>query len=149
MSELSQALGGSAPKHTIKANGKVYSVGLVTQEVKVAYEKALYARAREGVREMKTDLDKDDYAEMFQTLADRYEAGEFALEGERGRKALNSPRGSLLLLSILMNVDEMEVIRIVSENEEEVNSVFKAVIKESFPGSRFEEPEAPKAPPAG
>jgi hypothetical protein len=46
MSELSSALGGSVPNHQIVCNGKTYHVSLITQAVKVAFERTLYQKAR-------------------------------------------------------------------------------------------------------
>lgn len=145
MSELSSALGGSAPKHHIHCNGKQYPVNLITQAVKVAYEKALFEKARTVIASMKTMFDRDQYAAKVDQLADRYTEGYFAMESEYGQKSLKRPGGSVLLLSILMGqyspqgeflapMPELDVINIVSQVPEEAGAVFKVVMTESFPG---------------
>jgi hypothetical protein len=148
MSELSNALGGAAPKHTISANGKTYSVGLVTQAVKIAFEKALFQKAREGCKALREDLDPDQYLSLMEKLAKAYEDGDFAMEGSRGKKAIQSPQGAVLILSLLMGCDAQEVLQALLSNESEVLTVFRVVMKESFPGVKFEEtPNAPKVQP--
>jgi hypothetical protein len=143
VSELSQALGGAAPKHRIECNGKVDPVGLVTQGVKVAYERALYEKARAALAGVRRDVDKDYYERRMDALVEKYQDGSFAMESEFGRKALQKPGGSILLLSLLMGttgpdgvtpLPELEVITLVSQKPEEVGAVFKTVIAESFPG---------------
>lgn len=166
MSELSSALGGSAPKHTIVAGGKAYPVGLVTQAVKVAYEKALYQRARAALADVRAISDKDFYERKLEALVQTYQDGGFAMESEFGRRAMGKPGGSVLLLSLLMGavgpdgvtvvpLPELEVINLVSQAPAEVAAVFKSVVAESFPGVGVEQAAAdletadPKAATAG
>jgi hypothetical protein len=149
MSELSQSIGGPPFKVTI--GDKTYSVGLVTNDIKIAYEKALYAKGREAVVSLRQDLTSEEYIAMMTGLADAHGNGDFAIEGKRGLKALSSPRGSFLILSLLFNVDESELLKIILADEAQVMSVFKAVLKESFPGVDFKDvttgdAQLPKAP---
>lgn len=153
MSELSSALGGSAPKHRITAGGRSYPVSLVTQTVKVAFEKALYEKARAAVASVKGIVDRDHYERKIDALTDAYLDGSFSIEAELGRKALTRPGGPVLLLSILMGsptadgkditpLPEIEVINVVAQAPEEVAAVFRVVMKESFPAADFEAAEA-------
>src|ERR1051325_486436 len=100
MSELSSSLGGSASKHHILCKDKAYPVSLVTQNVKVTYEKCLYERARRAIASLKSISDKDYYEAKLDALVEKYQDGYFALESEYGKKALTKPGGSILLLSI-------------------------------------------------
>lgn len=143
MSELSQSLGGPPFKVTIGA--KTYSAGLVTNEIKIAYEKALYQKAREAVVGLRADLSSDEYIAIMSSLADAQGNGDFAIEGKRGLKALSSPRGSFLVLSLIFGVDETELLNMLLLDEAQVQAVFKAVLRESFPGVKFEDPPDPKA----
>lgn len=149
MSELSNALGGSAPKHNLICKGVKYPVSLITQAVKVAYERALYEKARTALADIKPIVDKDYYERRMDALVERYESGGFAMESEFGQKALTKPGGSILLLSILLGIPaksattgepiiipmpELDVVNIVSQAPEETALVFKTVVAESFPG---------------
>lgn len=143
MSELSNALGGSGPKHEISCAGKTYPMMYVTQAVKDAYGKALYRRAREALTLIRNEVDKDFYESRMGALVDRYTDGQFAIESEYGKRSLEKPGGSILLLSIMLGtkngpdiipMSELEVVNIVSQAPEEVKAVFKTVIAESFPG---------------
>lgn len=138
MSELGNALGGSGSKHPLTIGGKTYHVGLVTQAIKLAYERALYARAREGLAALRGDLDGDMYAEGMFKLSEKYEDGEFALEGERGKKTLKSPHGVTLILSLLMGVDQQEVLQCLLTDETQVQNVFRSVMRESFPSAAWD-----------
>ena len=138
MSELSNACGGSAPKHKLTALGKTYEVGLVTNEVKIAFEKDLYHRARTSVATLRGDMDPEDYRTMMHDLAEAYELGEFAMEGLRGKRFLGKPRGTIAILMLLIGVGEQEMINIVLDNEPEVQSVFRVVMQESFPGAKMD-----------
>lgn len=138
MSELSKALGDTAPKHTIEANGKTYEVGLITQAVKVGYEKRLYQHAKDAVTALRRDMDSEEYVGMLTKLTDAYEEGQFALEGQRGMKAIQSAKGSLILVSLLTGADEIEVMNAVSAKPQEFATVIDTVIKESFPGAKVE-----------
>ena len=148
MSELSRALGGDGPPFKLNIGGKTYTVGLVTQDVKAAYEKELFRKARESVAALRNDLPAEDYRGMMTDLAAKYEAGAFAMEGERGRAMLATPRGSMLVLSLLLGVDEQEVMRVMLADEAQVMAVFRAVLRESFPGVDFAEGGAPDSPKA-
>jgi hypothetical protein len=151
VSELSAALGNAAPKHRIACGGRSYPVSLVDQAVKVAYEKALYQKSRAALAELKSISDKDYYERKLDAMAAKFEEGGFAMESEFGRKALGRPGGSILLLAILMGervvtptsveitpMSEVAVINVVTQAPDEVGSVLKAVLVESFPGADVE-----------
>lgn len=142
MSELSRSVGG--PPFVLNVQGKSYGIGLITQDVKAAYEKELFRKAREAVAALRQDLPAEVYKEMMLELAETFEQGKFAMEGERGQKMLGTPRGSLLVLSLLMGTDEAEVARVLMADEPQVMSVFQAVLRESFPGVDFAEGAEPK-----
>lgn len=150
MSELSAAVGGSGPKHQITSNdGVTYPVSLVTQGSKIAYEKALFKRARETLAPIKGIVDKDYYERKMDALVERYEKGDFAMESDFGRQTLGKPGGAVLLLSILMGskkpdgeidpMPELDVMKLIAQKPEETAAVFKAVIVESFPGLSTDE----------
>lgn len=166
MSELSTALGSAGPKHRLTANGKTYPVGLITQAVKVAYEKELYHRARRALADVRAITDKDHYERRLDTLIDRYDAGYYAMESDHGRAVFGTPTGTLLMVSLLLGataangditpLPETEAMNVLMAAPEEAASLLKLVIKESFPDLP-PEPDAapgdtagPKAdPPAG
>lgn len=154
MSELSNAIGGSAPKHTLTANGKTYTVGLITQGVKIAYEKALYHKARERIKSLGKEVDDEDRTAMTDRIMTAYEDGDFGILGTRGRKILATPAGVTVIMALLMEVEEHDVLQILLDNEEDTQAVFKTVLSESFPGVKFPfvnkpeangEPQGPKA----
>lgn len=154
MSELASVLGDSV-RHPFKVRGKDYSIGLITQDVKVAFAKAVYAKAREGVATLRGDMDKDDYLTMLGKLSDEYTLGEFAMEGKRGQAFLLKPLGRIVLLSLLLGVNEHEAMQLLVDEESgasaELQILLRTVMKESFPGMKDElldgDTESPKAPP--
>lgn len=145
MSELSRALGGEGPPFKLILKNKTYNVGLINQDVKVAYEKDLYAKSIESVSAMRAHLAADDYKGMMQELASRFTRGDFAMEGKEGKELFNTPRGVLLITSLLLGVDGAEAMRVMMEDEAQVLAVIQSVMSESFPGVSFEEGGDPKA----
>lgn len=142
ISELSKALGNAAAPFDIESNGKTYHVKLVDQAVKVAFEKKLYQHAKDAVTGLRADLSSDEYIGMLTQLTQAYEAGEFAMEGTRGIKAIRSPKGALILMSLLLGVDEIETMNLAADRRDELAQALDAVIKESFPGAKIgEKPE--------
>lgn len=139
MSELASVLGDSV-RHPFKVRGKDYSIGLITQDIKVAFAKSVYAKAREGVASLRSDMDKDDYLAMLAKLADEYTLGEFAMEGKRGQAFLLKPLGRIVLLSLLLGVNEHEAMRILVDEDAaaEIQVLLRTVMKESFPGIKDE-----------
>lgn len=138
MSELSAALGGAAPSYTLVVDGKTYTMGLITQAAKVAFEKALFNKAREAARMMKEDWG-DEYGAKLDELSEKFQEGEFSLEGARGQKSLGKPWGVVMMLSILLGVDQQETMKLMTTHSDELVSLFKLVVKESFPGVKFDE----------
>lgn len=152
MSELSNAR-GDGPRHPFKACGKDYSIGLLTRDIKIAFAKSLYARAREAVKAMRDDMDKAEHQAMFDRLSDEYTLGEFSMEGKRGQAFLLKPVGRILLLSLLIGTDEHEAMQILVDADAapEVQSLLRTVLKESFPGVKDEvlDGDDPKKAPPG
>jgi len=150
MSELSGAVGSAGPKHKITVGNKQYPISLVTQGVKLAFEKALYEKARAALRSIRGDVDKDYYERKMDGLIEHYQTGGFAMESEFGKKAMESPSGVVLLLALLMGtanpndpaditpMSQIDLINAVSAAPDEFAAVFKTVIIESFPGADVE-----------
>jgi hypothetical protein len=138
MSELSKALGNSGAAHEVECNGKVYRVKLIDQGVKVAFEKKLYQHAKDAVVALRKDLDSDQFVEMLSKLTTAYEQGEFAMESARCRKIMKTPKGSMILMSLLLGCDEHEALLVMSQKPQEFKQVLDVVIKESFPGAKVE-----------
>jgi len=140
MSELSRALGG--PPFKIILKEKTYNVGLITGDIKIAYEKEMYAQAIRAVGMQRQFLPEDDYRGMMKELAAQYGRGEFAMEGEEGRRLFDTPRGLFLITGLVLGVDQAEVLAIMLEDGPQVSAVIEAVIKDSFPGVNFDDPKA-------
>lgn len=143
MSELSSALGGDAPRHVLTVNGKTYTLSLITQGVKVAYEKRLFHKARMALSEVRAFVDKDYYENRMDELIHDYKTGGFAIESEYGQTMMKSASGVLLLLSLLMGerkgddivpLPESEVTMVLVSAETELLSMLSAIVSESFPG---------------
>lgn len=140
MSELSKILGNAGAPLEVEANGKTYRIGKIDQESKTAYENALYTKAKAGIAELRDVMDKADYLDMLKELTAKRLKGEFALQGEQGKAVLVSPNGAgaILMLSILMGCNEMEVVQAMAVKEEELTDAFQIALRESFPGASFE-----------
>lgn len=137
MSALAEVLGNSAPGHPFVYDGKTYAVSLVDQHVKVGVEKRLMADAREILRMEKedTEMSDDEYSKQRRLLNADYQAGEFAFESERGKRYITTQRGALHLSSLLFQVDEAEMLRLMAARGPEVSALVDLVLRESFPFS--------------
>lgn len=158
MSELSSALGGSAPRHFLTGpDGKKYAIGLVTQNIKIAYEKELFRQARETLASMRPLYDREAYNDRLDALVKKNDDGHFSLGGEFSKAAMGRPRGAIMLLSLLMGTTvskpngeiditpfpEWELMKLVAAAPDEVDTILKVVIRESFPNI----PESELTPP--
>ena len=134
MSELSKALGNTAPPHQITHEGKTYSFFLVDQIRKNALEKRLYQNAREAVYADREYMNSEEYLKRLDAVREAYELGQYGFFGERGGKILQTPRGMLMLLEVLTGENEDAVIELMTARPEEVNTVIRTIMSESFKG---------------
>jgi hypothetical protein len=151
MSELSSALGGSVPNHQIVCNGKTYHVSLITQAVKVAFERTLYQKAREALGSVRDISPPVYYEKKLDALLESYQQGKFAMESEFGKKAMANPGGGIMLLSLLMGetrgntiipLPETEIMAIAVQVPDEASMILRTVMRESFPGVDIDKIEA-------
>src|SRR5579872_6432451 len=98
MSALSEALGVG---HELTVGGKVYHFSLITQDIKVSFERKLFARAKELAKNYRELMDKDEYATHLLKLGDEYQAGEYALESKKGANWLKTVPGMSMLVGLL------------------------------------------------
>lgn len=125
MSALSESLGTG---HEYKG----HNVSLITQDVKLAFERKLFAKAKDNAKTMKELMDKEEYANHLQKLGDDFMNGGFALESTRGTDFLKTVQGITTLVGLLFSVTEDEALRLVKEGGVEVSSLIRQIIKESY-----------------
>lgn len=172
MSVEGETLGGS---HPFSHNGKDYKVSLINKRIKVAFERALFKKAREALKETRPDYDeraaeeaadlpeikdKDKrdkaVAEVYakhaaaykarqDELEDQYTCGDYTFESAKGQKAIGSAPGMLLLISLTFGVDIEEAFNLLTTAGEEVQAMIKLIIRESFPGVKVEEDDEQEA----
>lgn len=133
MSELTKILGDDGPRYEFPYKGEVYRVSLVTQQVKVAYEKRLFARAKAVAREMRDLLTPREYRKHLKQLNDDYIAGEYAFMSLRGMKAMKSVESMTYLVSLLFGISEEKALGLTADATEEVEALLDVVLRESFP----------------
>lgn len=130
----SEMWGNAGGGHTLTYNGKTYTARLIDGEVKAKFEKRLYARARAVEAAMLEDRGSEAYQKRLDVLADAYLCGEFDIMSPRGLKFLQTLSGQAFLLSLLVDCDEKEVYGLGIAKTQEVISLLKVIIRESFPG---------------
>lgn len=159
MSELSAALGDSAPKHHILCGDKRYPVRLVTQAVKVGFEKLVYEKARAATASIRDITDKEHYHKLINDLLEMNKKGGFSMEAPYGKEVMESPSGAIVLLSLLMGsmcadgktiepMPEMDVLKIVAQAPDETNLILRTVMQDSFPGVEVEKVQGTTDPKA-
>jgi|ERR1019366_1168180 hypothetical protein len=135
MSAINEALG---TPHEFQHKGKTYHVSLITQAVKAGFEKRLFAKSKEAASTMRELMDKPDYLAHLKSLNDDYIAGEYAFESQRGLSAVKTVQGFVVLMSLLMGIDETEVLAIITERGDELQLLVRMIFLESFPGMEEE-----------
>jgi hypothetical protein len=147
MSELSQALGNHGKKHAITRDvtdeaGNVttesYEFSLITQGVKIDYEKSLYAKAKDAIKTDRAEMGAAWYERKLDDLRTQFEAGEFAFESPRGQKALKSNAFALTFLTLLVTrdgqpIDSNRALDLMASNGPEVKNTLRLILNESFP----------------
>jgi len=141
-----------ATQHTLTIGERSVTVKMIDQGVKLAFERAFYAAARQreesqcldelttaiasGLSADAIDRLQQQHEARLDDLKDDYQCGKFALLSRRGRKAIAEPEGLVRLLTLIMSATEQEVIAALSDRakQAEINSILSAVIAESFPG---------------
>src|SRR5581483_777209 len=129
MSELTASVGGGL---TFAHKDKTYTVSLITQKVKAAFEKAQFGRAREAALALKDLMDRGEYLAHLKQLNDDYISGAYGLDSERGLNFAQTTNGSILLCSLLFGVSEDEMAQLLLEAKDEITQLMSLVIKQSF-----------------
>lgn len=129
MSELTAAVGGG---FEFKQKDKTYHVSLITQKIKAAFEKAQFNRARDAALALKDLMTRDEYLDHLKALNDDFISGAYGLESERGMTFAQSSNGSIVLSSLLFNISEDEMVKLLLECRDEITQLLSLVIKESF-----------------
>lgn len=132
MSCLGEVLGGAVP-HQFFHKEKTYKVSLITQAVKLAYERHLYGKAKEAAAGMRELMNGEEYRQHLKELNDSYIMGEYAFESKRGLEYMQTAPGVLALASLLFDTDEMTLMKLVGERPDDVSSLIQLLVKESFP----------------
>lgn len=140
MSELSAALGNAAPPHQILHEGRAYSFYLLDGGRRSEFEKRLYQRAREGVYTDRDHMSEDQYLKRLDAVREQYENNEYAMTGERGQKALQTPSGAMLLLEIITGESQADLTPLLLMRGPEVTTLIKTVMDESFKKPRKASP---------
>lgn len=134
MSALSEALGNAGPAYTLTHDGKTYTVRLIDQGVKVAFEKALFERARQAAVSCKDLYSPEAFAARLDQISEAKAVGEYELLSPRGLRLMQTLPGVQLLLSLMLDTDDAIISAIVASQPAEVKSLVKVVLRESFPG---------------
>jgi hypothetical protein len=129
MSELTQAIQGN---HSFTYQGKEYQISPCNYNVQSDFERKMFARAR-GLAKMIREDDPKEYSKMMQKIQDDYMLGKYSLETPEGQALAQSPKGIISLVSLMCNVNEQEIIpMLTSENKEEIIGLVRLVLMESF-----------------
>ncbi len=115
---------------------KVYHCSLVTQNIKLQFEKRLFARAKDAAIGMREAFTKEEYLQHIGDLNSKYLRGDYAFESEIGLDACKTITGLKLLVSLLFNISEEEAVGLAIECKEEMMQVVTMAIQQSFPGMK-------------
>lgn len=150
MSERSAALGIKAPPKTIEHNGKTFTVApVLTEGTMLAVEAKFYARAKAALQSLRDEYPPEEYVKQLNELRQRYEDGYYAFESEHTLAALQTTKGSVVLLSAMMTADDGEILDMLTSKPEELDLILKEALADSFPDAPPPKAKAPRAPKRG
>jgi len=122
-----------AKPHVFEHKGRKYKVSLVNQKIKLQYEQAMFARAKEAAIVMKELMSGDDYRAHLKQLNDDYLIGAYGMDSERGLQTLKSTWGGITLIALLFGVDNHEAVQLLTERKDDVTALLQVILHESFP----------------
>jgi hypothetical protein len=133
VSELAAILGNAGDKFEILYNNRSYKAKLIDQQVKDGFSKKLLGIKRDALFELKSGYSYEEYLERLDKLSDDFLMGEFDLVSKLGQKSLGTPAGMLHLCSLIFDIDEMEMMRLMADRKDEVLSLLQLILKLSLP----------------
>ena len=149
MSELSQIAGNHGVPYSLETPDGTVTFSLITQAVKIEFEKALYAQAKDALREDRAEMGDEWYERKLDALREQYEAGEYAFESERGKKALRNATWAVRFLQMITRLGGTpltweKALDLMASHGAEVKNILAQVLKDSFPSLRLAEQKAAK-----
>jgi len=123
-----------AKPHVFEHKGRKYKVSLINQDIKLKWEQAMFQRAKDAALGMRDLMTPADYRAHLKQLNDDYISGNYGMDSVMGMKAMQTPQGGLLLVSLLFGVDSTEAICLISERQADVIALLQVIMHESFPG---------------
>lgn len=124
-------LGGEGPPRTFEHNGRTYTVSLLTQKHKAAFEDYLKRRAMDTLRAMRGYIGHDEHLEDKKRLMRDIATGIYAFHGEVAAEALATPDGSIQLAAILFGTSHEDMAKLLVDRGAEVREILDAVMAES------------------
>lgn len=151
MGVTSEILGNSGPAHAIEYQGEVFALRLIDDATASAFEKQRFAEARAALNLVAGEkgLTRDEYASRLAQIADRYHNGDYEMISDAGLAFLSTVQGNIYLLAMLTGKPRKAVARMVMAKRDEVKSMTRLILKESFPGLKFQDEEAAENGEAG
>lgn len=123
MSERTAALG--TPVGTIEWEGQSYSFGVITEGIMGELEAALFESIKAPLVACKKDLDPEHYAKRMDALLDAQRRGDYSFESKEMMDYLETPRGAVKIIAILMGAHEDVVMAILqSDQRDKLNDAF-------------------------
>lgn len=142
MSERAAAAGNSGPPHTITHGDRTYTIlPVVSEGVMLQVEAEQYARAKRALYEQREMMPEGAYLDRLDGLRKLYEAGHYAFESDHTMAFLRTKKGTLTLLTAMMDCTAAEIVVLLNERGPELQDILRTVLQMSMPK---EDPNGPK-----
>jgi hypothetical protein len=135
MSALAEALGNAVP-HEFIDEGKTYKVNMVTPAVQLAFEKHMWALARETARDLKDLMSVEEFERHIDKISKAYQAGGYSMKSDSGAQFIATPRGVVWLIMQLFGVDDNTALDLLVRREQELSDLVNVILCESIPAFR-------------
>lgn len=134
MTELSTLVGNSGGSLPLEHNGVTYHLHKMTDEARARFENWMKQQAFKGAREQRKFLSPAEANALVAGICEDISLGLYAYGGEKYLKWASTSEGNICLLSLMLRVDDPEVVReLWSEHEEEINTILSTLYAEPDP----------------
>ncbi len=133
MSEIAKGLGNAGPLRTIKWKGKDLQVHYFDTFRGEVYSAWAYESALRKLRVIVKDHTSEEYITRAKEIERRYDNNEYDLLSPIGQQIFKTATGSSKVLSIVLDMDDGEVIQFMTSYPEESARIINWVITDSYP----------------
>lgn len=143
MATVGSALGAAVPQRTITHDGRTYTVGLLTQAVKAAFEEWLAEPYLATIQKMAHLLPPERVMDLIREAAAEASSSKYSFYGPLALEKMGTVEGGLKLASLLLGCDEQEAVSLMAARGDEVRLLLEVAVAKSLPREQVQAAAVP------